>query len=170
MRVLFIGNSHTYVNDLPERFRRIAGEAGISLDVTMLASPGKTLLWHAGQPETGFNILYGNYDFIVLQNAAHPFAGEAELMQGIEALQPYLTAVSAKVCLYMTWCEQRFPEKQAVMTAAYLNAGKRFGCAVAPVGMGWKPDFYCSDGEHASPAGSEYAAKVIFQTLFPADA
>ena len=40
MRVLFIGNSHTYYNDMPEMFRQIAEENQVDCEVTMLAHCG----------------------------------------------------------------------------------------------------------------------------------
>ncbi len=41
MRVLFIGNSHTYYNDMPHLFAQICQEKGIDTEVTMLAHGGK---------------------------------------------------------------------------------------------------------------------------------
>ena len=70
MRVLFIGNSHTYYNDLPERFRQICVSEGVPVEVTMLAHGGKGLDFHRNEPEVRFNILYGNYDWVVLQHLA----------------------------------------------------------------------------------------------------
>ena len=39
LRVLFIGNSHTYYHDLPAWFARFAMAEGYECDVTMLAHP-----------------------------------------------------------------------------------------------------------------------------------
>ena len=46
-RVLFIGNSHTYFNDMPALFADFC-EAGTGERpfVTMLSHPGKTWEWH----------------------------------------------------------------------------------------------------------------------------
>ena len=46
MRVLFIGNSHTFFNDMPELFARFCETDGAKPDVTMLAYPGRYLDWH----------------------------------------------------------------------------------------------------------------------------
>ena len=37
MRVLFIGNSHTYFNDMPHIFKQVCQENNIDMEVTMLA-------------------------------------------------------------------------------------------------------------------------------------
>ena len=44
MKVLFIGNSHTYFNDMPYIFKLICQENNIDVDVTMLAHGYKGLL------------------------------------------------------------------------------------------------------------------------------
>ena len=52
-KILFIGNSHTYFNDMPalvaELFEQVLGQ---EIHVTMLASPGVPLRWHIDQPQT----------------------------------------------------------------------------------------------------------------------
>ena len=73
LRVLFIGNSHTYYHSLPEWFARMASEDGYECDVTMLAHPGWYLHQHVKEPEVRFNIEYGHYDYVVLQEHSHPF-------------------------------------------------------------------------------------------------
>ena len=40
MRILFIGNSHTYVNDMPEIVARLAKKDGIDCEVVMIAHGG----------------------------------------------------------------------------------------------------------------------------------
>ena len=47
MKVLFLGNSHTFFNDMPELFARFVEKTtGNKPDVTMLAYSGRTLEWH----------------------------------------------------------------------------------------------------------------------------
>ena len=60
LRVLFIGNSHTYYHDLPAWVALMAKEEGYECDVTMLAHPGWYLHQHVKEPEVRFNIKYGS--------------------------------------------------------------------------------------------------------------
>ncbi len=47
MRVLFVGNSHTFFNDMPALFASMCAElTGERPEVTMLAYPGRSLEWH----------------------------------------------------------------------------------------------------------------------------
>jgi hypothetical protein len=51
-RVLFVGNSLTFVNDLPEIFAELARSGGYALEVEMSAQGGQTLAGHARSPST----------------------------------------------------------------------------------------------------------------------
>ena len=51
-RVLFIGNSYTFVNELPGMFAKLAGSAGVNVATTMVAEGGATLADHASAAET----------------------------------------------------------------------------------------------------------------------
>ena len=47
MNVLFVGNSHTYFNDMPALFSRLAETVtGVRPRVTMLAYSDRNLEWH----------------------------------------------------------------------------------------------------------------------------
>jgi len=52
MRVLFLGNSYTYVNDLPSTFAQLARSAGRPVEVAMVANGGETLTQHAASSES----------------------------------------------------------------------------------------------------------------------
>ena len=52
MKVLFIGNSYTYCNNLPGMLQDLSNAAGKTLETAMVASGGKTLEWHWYNPET----------------------------------------------------------------------------------------------------------------------
>ena len=64
LSILFIGNSHTYMNDLPLLVKTRAEEAGFPCRVTMLAHGGWHLAEHLGEPEARFNVAYGGYDHV----------------------------------------------------------------------------------------------------------
>lgn len=173
MRVLFIGNSHTYFNDMPHIFKLICQENNISMEVTMLAHGYKGLDFHQKEPEVKFNILYGNYDYVVLQHLQAGF-DEKVLGSSVEAIKKLIDRAGAKAVLYMPWTIKSEEEKQPLMSEAYLKLGKKLGIPVAPVGIVWwnfkklypKEELYFKDDKHASPVGSTLAAYTIFHTIF----
>ena len=69
LRVLFVGNSHSYFNDMPELFARFTERTtGVRPSVTMLAYSARDLTWHRTEYfSLRFNLMYGGYDFCVIQ-------------------------------------------------------------------------------------------------------
>ena len=55
LRILFIGNSHTYYNDMPLMVQQRAVEYGYDCWVTMIAHGGWFLAQHAEEPDVRFN-------------------------------------------------------------------------------------------------------------------
>ena len=71
LKILFIGNSHTYFNDMPIRVKRRFDEEGYNCSVTMLAHPGWFLAQHVEDPEAKFNIIYGEMSWEMAIFAIH---------------------------------------------------------------------------------------------------
>lgn len=172
MRVLFVGNSHTYFNDMPALFARMCRElTGERPELTMLAYSGRSLAWHRQEYfALRFALLHGRYDYCVLQQQAHPFPGEAVTEEGLRQLLPLCEEGGAKPVLYMTWAEKAKPENAGPMIACYRRLAERYEALLAPVGelfegfRGTDLELYWKDGEHASPYGS-YLAALSFAAL-----
>lgn len=65
--MLFIGNSYTFVNDLPATVAKIAKSLGNTLVYDMSAIGGYTLMQHAGDQNTLAKIASRKWDYVVLQ-------------------------------------------------------------------------------------------------------
>src|SRR5208283_2849446 len=66
-RVLFIGNSYTYVNDLPTTFMNLARAGGHKIEVGMSAQGGWMLADHVKSSDTIAKISSEKWNFVVLQ-------------------------------------------------------------------------------------------------------
>lgn len=169
-RVLFIGNSHTYYNDMPHIFAEICREKGCETQVTMLTHGGKGWDFHVEEPEVRFNIRYGGYDAVILQHTAHPM-GDLEVMNRCgKQLIEWVKQAGARPILYMTWTKKADGEEaQGVMSSAYRRLQEETGCELACVGEKWweyhrahpEVELYDGDGAHASLSGSRLAAETI---------
>ena len=174
MKILFIGNSHTYFNDMPhivsDDFMK---QKGIYCETTMLSHGGWTLRQHAEEPQTRFNIIYGGYDYVVLQDKAHPFEGPVELIAAANALNAFIRSAGSVPVAYMTWTKKGDEASQAEMSAAYTKMADEIGAVLAPVGEKWysymkeHPDaeLYAEDGQHASMLGSSLVAQTIVDAI-----
>lgn len=173
LRLLFIGNSHTFFNYMPnlvaERFRK----DGYDCEVTMLARPYLFLKEHLGEQETKFNIKYGHYDYVILQEHAHPFGPVEDFREAVMGLDEMIKESGSKSVIYMTWAAKDEPEKQDFMTKAHRDVASEIGALLAPVGEEWwkylnehlEAEYYYKDGHHASAEGSAFAARVIWETI-----
>ena len=103
LRILFIGNSHTYFNDMPAMVAEKARKAGFDCEVTMIAHGGWYLEQHVQEPDVRFNILYGHYDYVVLQEFSHPFGPEEKFFGAVRTLNQWIREAKSKPVIYMTW-------------------------------------------------------------------
>jgi hypothetical protein len=176
IKVLFIGNSHTMVNDVPELFARLAKQSGIPVEKRMIAEGGRTLEYHAGTEIVKENILHGNYDWIVLQHWAHPFneTYATSMENGARLLFEMIGKTQSKTVFYKPWPRKLTePGEYPLMSATYARLAKQYNADVANVGDVFEKyralypgeTMYAGDGEHASRVTSNIAAYVILRTI-----
>ncbi len=75
-KILFVGNSITYFNDMPFTFENIANDLGQSVEVTMHAPGGTGFAHHINNPALYELIRQGHWDYIVLQPGTGDSGGE----------------------------------------------------------------------------------------------
>ena len=176
MKVLFIGNSHTFVHYVPLRVKEFCKLHGHDIEAVMLTHPGMGLDWHMQQHPTYYNLICGGYDAVVLQHNAHPFPGKDSLINAGKAVAA-ITPKDTKIYLYMTWSEKNNPEGQDIMSESYEELAKEIGGTICPVGNLWwkvkeahpEKELYMEDGEHTSVLGASLSAAVIGRTLLGFD-
>lgn len=174
MKVLFIGNSHTYFNDMPRLFAMMCGHlTGEEPEVTMLAYSGRSLVWHMEEYlSLRFALLYGGFDYCVIQQQAHPFPGEETTAENAKKIMALCARAGTKPVLCMTWAERGKPENAALMSSVYRKLAEETGALLAPVGELFETvqkehpsiDLYYTDGAHASPAG-DYLLAAVYAAL-----
>lgn len=179
MKVLFIGNSHTYMNDMPYLFSLLMKQTTKEeTEAVMLAYSGRSLSWHRTEYfSIRYQLLYGGFDFCVIQQAAHPFPPVSETMQAGRELAELCFLCGVKPVFFMTWAEEKYPENQKIMSDTYRRLAAETGALLAPVGDIWQKvreefpgiGLYYKDGEHASPYGDLLAAAVIASVISGTD-
>lgn len=179
MKVLFVGNSHTYFNDMPQLFAEMCRSlSGEEAEVTMLAYSDRGLSWHREEYYTlRFALLYGNYDYCVLQQQAHPMPGEAETAAAAERIIALCRSCGTVPVIFMTWAMKSQPEIAPVMAARYRLLSEKTGALLCPVGERFAAltaehpeiDLYWKDGAHASPCG-DYLIAAAFASLLTGNA
>ncbi len=187
IRVLFIGNSYTYVNNVPRLVEAIAGSLpGPCIETGMIASGGATLAAHWADDSVTQRIRAGHWTDVVLQDQStdgeqwwvngQPRVGTsgAELADYSGRFAGVIKEAKARPILFAHWTDDGAPARdQDALDYAFAGAARATGSVFAPVGEAIKrmrtviPGVtpYFDDGHHMSAAGSYLEALVLYATL-----
>ena len=193
--VLFVGNSYTNRNNLPQVLADLASSLGDSLvwDANLIG--GYTLQAHASNATTLALLDSNRWDAVFLQEQSqrpaqdptqvatnvYPFA--EQLVEAVRAGNPCSLPL-----FYMTWGRKdgdsdncatyppvcTYEGMQARLRDSYLEMGQQNRAGIAPVGVVWQRirDLYPSmglyhpDGSHPSETGSYLVACVMYAALY----
>ena len=175
-RVMFIGNSLTYWNDLPFIVQALADSAdGASLAVMTVAFPDFNLDDHRGEGTAGRAIALGGWEVVVLQQGPSSLAeNRAQLRASVGVFNGAIRAVSATPALYSVWPSSTRREDFDRAIESYALAAQDVNGLLFPVAAAWLAAWrrdstlalYSADGLHPSAAGSYLAALVMYGVLF----
>jgi len=108
MRFLFIGNSATYVNEIPQSLKKLAEAAGFFFETEQITLGGYTLRQHAdAETEHGarvFDEIKKGYDVVFLQDNGNCVADEAHEVACRDAVSHLVRAIresGAEPCFYV---------------------------------------------------------------------
>jgi hypothetical protein len=162
-RVLFLGNSYTYVNDLPQLLADIANSTGKTLIFDMNAPGGYYLGEHLTNPTSLAKIASGNWDHVVLQEQSMALAYPAYYMNSISysvkldsiikvhnlcaqtmfystwGRRPGDTYLcTPPECPVDTWINRTYYEMDSTITSHYKVFADSVKASMTPVGAAWR--------------------------------
>lgn len=189
MKILFIGNSYTYYNDMPTLFSRLCGCNGKQAQVFSVTKGGRRLhenLEPADETTRQLEavVAQNKMDVCVLQeHSTLPLLDFQRFSANVTGLMKKLG--SARYVLYQTWGRKTgsaFLEEQKLSTRtmalrlqdAYARVAEAAGADCAPVGLCFlqvsenhpEIELYDPDLTHPSYEGSCLAALVHYRTIF----
>ena len=189
MKVLFVGNSYTYYNDMPEMFAALARENGRDVSVDSVTKGGRKLYQNLESGDKYHEQIaslcaQNQYDVLMLQEQSYlPLVDYDAFWKG-------LSGVNAMVCakrtvLYATWGRKAgcdlletlnltSEEMTEQLADLYARAAKDLGAELSPVGKAFSAvgeidpemELYNQDLSHPSREGSALAALVHYVTVF----
>ena len=186
-KVLFIGNSYTYVNDLPTVFTNLAESGGHPVSTGMLAQGGWTLAQHVNDSNTLTELAAQKWNYVVLQEQSEiPSVEQSRIWYMYPAARTLVKMIrddGEEPMFFMTWGHQYgdvnfsyydYESMQKQLTTGYLTIADELGVAVAPVGSAWEQvrqqdpeiDLWQSDGSHPTENGTYLAACVFYAAIF----
>lgn len=187
IRVLFLGNSYTYVNDLPSTFAQLARSASRNVEASMVANGGETLAQHTTSPESLDKIASQAWTYVVLQDQSETPATSAGrdyyTYPAARTLAVRVEAAGAVPMFFMTWAHRDglpaaglpgYESMQQQLDGAYISIARELKVPVAPVGYTWhmvrhdhpEIELWSDDGSHPSKTGTYLAACVFFASIF----
>jgi len=174
INILFIGNSLTYTNNLPELVKKSAKLQGIEIDSKMIALPNYAIIDHWNDGEVQKLITSKKYDFVIIQQGpSSQNNGRNMLIEYGKKYSSICKLNNAKLCYFMVWPSLSYYHTFDGVIKNHKDAASINNSILLPVGEVWKDYFdrtddfqyYSSDGFHPSLEGSQIAAKVIVEYL-----
>lgn len=189
LRVLFVGNSYTYVNDLPAMLTTLAARSrpAVTLAVESVTVGGATLQSHWESTGAQGRLREARWDAVVLQGqSVEPLWQPTVFGAYADRFGALATTVRARALWFATWARREgdgiYAEPftggtTAAMTArlesGYAMAQTRNGGALVRVGEAWRRALaarpalalHSDDGSHPSVAGTYLAACVFYGAL-----
>ena len=186
-RILFIGNSYTYVNDLPTMFARLAEAGGHRVETGMAAVGGATFADQVGSADTHSKLAGSKWTYVVLQEQSEiPSIAQsraAEMYPNARLLVQRVRNTGATPAFFLTWGHRNgWPENglgtyasmQAQLDTGYRAIADELKVGVVPVGDAWAAahaadaglDLWQPDGSHPTATGTYLAACVFYAAVF----
>lgn len=196
--ILFVGNSYTYVNNLPKMLSDVANSTNDTIIYDSSTPGGHTLQAHSTNSATLSKIAQANWDYVVLQDQSQrPSFPDAQVQ--VEVF-PYARTLDSLInvadsctetVFYMTWGRENgdasncgfwppvctYEGMDSLLNLRYRQLADTNNALVSPVGAVWNYirvnhptiDLYSSDGSHPSVRGTYAAACTFYSILLRKD-
>ena len=197
-RALFLGNSYTAANNLPNLVKNIALSMGDTLIVDQNTPGGYTFQGHSTNATTLGKINQGNWDYVILQEQSQ--RPSFPISQVNSDVIPYAVSLDntihasdpcTKTMFYMTWGRKNgdasncaawppictYKGMDDLLRQRYMLMADSLKAEVSPVGAVWRYirnnfpniELYQPDESHPSLAGSYAAACSFYTAMYKKD-
>lgn len=177
LRVLFVGNSYTYVNNLPQIVSLISDSTHTKL-ITRKSVVGGAKLYEHWNGERGLKtkeiISEGNFDIVVLQDYSMAAIEMPDsTLKYVKLFAEFNRNMGAKTYLFNTWARKKVPQFQKTIDEVYSKCSDENNIERIPVGFVWasarqlRPTIglFDEDGSHPSELGTFLTACVFVASL-----
>ncbi|MBE5888377.1 MAG: hypothetical protein E7283_06010 [Lachnospiraceae bacterium] len=194
LNILFIGNSFTYYNDMPDvYFANICKEGGYKVNVTRITK-GSHFLYKFADPTDTYGakvktaLENNQYDIVIIQEqSSGTITNPERFKKSVRTLAAMVKENGAELYLYSTWgynegyskladCGGTTAAMEKKVRTAYESIAKEVGAKVVYAGVAMLDIYkntsinvYASDLYHPSENGSLLVAYTFYATLFGED-
>lgn len=182
MRILMLGNSFTFFNDMPEMLAKITkaevivhtrGGARLAEQYNPLTQMGACTLKALTEEK---------WDYVVMQEMSNaPIVSRHSFLKSVSILSNKIRQSGAVPVLYATWAYRKnsnkmnsmkcsYDEMYQLMYIAYHEAAVENNALVVDVGKAFyalsdKKNLYTDDGCHPNEEGSKLAARLLAEVM-----
>jgi PKD repeat protein len=193
--VLFLGNSYTYYNNMPQQVADLASSFGDTINYDSNTPGGATFNGHSTNAATLAKIRQQDWDYVVLQaQSQEPSFSPWQVANDVYPYAQILVdsiaqnSLSTEPLFFMTWGRKygdqqncaayppicTYQGMQNRLRQSYLEMAATHNASASPVGISWQNamaldstiDLYSTDNSHPSIYGSYLAACTFYSSLF----
>ena len=185
LKVLLIGNSSIYFNNMPKMIEHIARENGPDIKTEMIAFGGYTLNDHIIDGIVNKVLNSAHWDYVILNEQST--LGENYVVGGVQRVKESETFYNsvrkfdsiisergAKTILISLYARKNAPKVDGeLLDYSYMKIAKELGIKISPVSQTWRDisklrskwQLYREDNLHPTALGSFITANVLYSTL-----
>ena len=185
LRVLIIGNSYTFYNNLPAVLEALSRKTACPLEVSSYTAGAMSLHSFLTMPrhaKARQMVESGQFDWVILQDQSQtPAFKPEETLSSVQQWCSIARRSRTKVLLFLTWAHASrqgnallpMLDMQERTSSTYCRAALQNKARVAPAGEAWaawhrrKPEIslYDKDGSHPNPTGTYLTACVLHASI-----
>ncbi len=174
LRILFLGNSLTYSNDLPSMVRRIGEIDGKTIETAMVAAPNYSLEDHLmSQRSRRALVRAGKWDVVVLQQGPSSLDESRRMLVRDSERVRHLLPERTKVAILMVWPDERRVGAFERVIESHRIAAEAVDGVLIPAGEAWYRIvkdggghmLYSKDGFHPTLAATYMVALATYRAL-----
>lgn len=173
LRVLFIGNSYLYTNNMPGVVQALASMQGRAIETTLRAEPDYSLSDHLRNRRLD-SLLEQPWDWVVLQQGPSALPrSRQELVKSARLMAARLQGRPIRIALMSAWPAQRNVAMSPQAEASTREAAAAIDACVLPVASAWRitralsspPVLYQEDRLHPTSLGTLLSAMTVVRGL-----
>jgi hypothetical protein len=179
LKVLFVGNSLTYYNDLPGLVEQLSCRQSKPIQVESVTWPWATLKFHWETGIAARKLGQSHWDYVILQEfSTLPATDPRATIEDFRRFNELINHSGAALIIFENWTHLRRPQDEPAMAATYRDVQATTGGVMAPIGTAFRdcqktrPQIdliehgFGEDGRHSTVAGTYLAACVISRVIY----
>ncbi|MEQ8425170.1 MAG: hypothetical protein RIA63_10710, partial [Cyclobacteriaceae bacterium] len=139
IKVLYVGNSLTYSNDLPGLVEELGRMQGVRIQSKVIAKPNYALEDHWLEGTIQSEIKNNHYDFVVAQQGPSALPeSQVMLLESAVRFAELCKETKTVFALYMVWPSKSRSFDHDNVIYSYSNTAKKTASLLCPAGLAWK--------------------------------